>query len=83
MLYLDLYFAVDAIVTRMNTLRTAYQKMVNSAGASGSSPQPKTARSRDILRMCAFLQPHIKTCSSVSTYVGRTTVKPVLIQVKI
>jgi hypothetical protein len=76
------YFSDDAVVKRMNTLRTAYQKNIHMQGPSGSSPKGKTARIRDIMRMCSFLYTHVKTVPSVSSYTGRTTARPLFIQVK-
>ena len=53
---------------RVNSLRTAYQKMISQQASSGSSPIPKTARSREILRLCSFLHKHVKKCESLSSY---------------
>jgi hypothetical protein len=61
-------FSVNVVVTRMNTLRTAFQKMISHADPSGSAPIPKTARLREIYRLCQFLICHVKTCASLSTY---------------
>ena len=78
--------SVGAISTRMNSLRTAFQKLVSKASASGASPKPKTPRMREVYRLVAFLYQHVKTCPSLSSYGGqqptsRYTEKPVLIKV--